>query len=114
MSEEMTFTKKEEFTRDLTLNDAFYKAVIQAPSDPLQLAKEKGNSYAIRVDWILKSAIKLTADGARYMHFIVRKTNRDGTVGETMPPSQYTLWAEGTGDEGEMVVAEDFPPKIWP
>lgn len=74
----------------------------------------KGNSYAIRLDWIIKSASTLKDKGQQYMHFIVRNNDANGNVGETLPPSKYTLWAEGVDDKGEMVVAEDFPPKIWP
>jgi len=114
MAEEMAFTKFDDFKTDLIRNDTLYGILTQTGAPVIRLSSEKGNAYAIRVDWILKSAIRLTADGEKYMHFVVRSTNKDGSAGETIPPSTYTLWAEGVGDEGDMGVMEDFPPKIWP
>ena len=114
MSEDMIHYDRREFVEKLQ-NDPVNRQVKAeaAAAQAAGLPIESGNAVAIRLDWLLKSTIKLIADGKKYMDFIVKEEGEKGNW-VVKPTKEYKLFADGIGDEGTPTMAEDFPPVIWP
>ncbi len=112
MAHDMRFYDITSFTAAVRTNNS--GAVAQAAVTPPTPITGKETAYAVRLDWLLTSAIRLLSTGEEYMHFVVENRGVKADVGQFILASQYKLYAEGVDDESKFVVAEDFPPHIWP
>jgi hypothetical protein len=85
---------------------AFHDMGIMNPRSP---------SWDVPVKWILQAAQELDCQGATSMHFVVGildpKTQK---VGDIVDPNKYGLFIEGIDYRGKPVIAEEFPPRLWP
>jgi hypothetical protein len=113
MPQEMNYYDLESFANAVRANTT--RALKAMPPIWTPPDAEKAKAYMIRIEWLLNSIKKLTDDGEKYMLFIVENRGVSGNPGEIIPAAQYKLYAVGTDDKGErMVAAEDFPPHVWP
>jgi len=71
-------------------------------------------AYGVSLEWIKETAERLLKAGKKQMFFIVKEQDEKGNVGYIIPPTQYRLYIDGFDPKGEMKIAEDFPPVIWP
>jgi hypothetical protein len=71
-------------------------------------------AYGVSLKWLKDTVDRLLKAGKTQMSFIVKAQDEKGNIGYVIPPAKYRLFIDGFDPKGDMKIAEDFPPTVWP